>query len=235
MDDPSTAPRSAPAAVTRDGNSGSLIADQLTTAILAGEYPPGARIRQEDVAARFGASRLPVREALRILESDGLVTVVANTGAWVTRLNLKECIEIYQIRERVEPLLLRTSMEGLRTSAIDRLEELAAHMAASNSTEEFLKLDREFHLLSYSGADTVQLGDLVHRLWNTTQHYRRAYTTLLDPDSHRIIHDEHHMLTTAIREADPEAAEQVLTGHIRRTRLHLARHPEIFALDYQHA
>ncbi len=221
-------------APTRDGNSGALIADQLTQAILGGEYPPGARIRQEDVAARFGASRLPVREALRILESDGLVTVVANTGAWVTRLNLDECTEIYQIRERIEPLLLRMSIPALREPTIAQLESLAARMASSTSTEEFLKLDREFHLLSYTGADTVQLGDLVHRLWNTTQHYRRAYTTLLDTDSTRIIHDEHHMLTTAIAEGDPDAAEQVLAGHIRRTRLHLARHPEIFALDYVH-
>lgn len=216
---------------TRSG-AGLRIATELTEAILGGEYPPGSRIRQEDIAARFGASRLPVREALRILESDGLVTVVANTGAWVTRLNLDECAEIYQIRERLEPLLLRLSLPGLRAGTIDELEQLAAAMANTDSVEEFLRLDRQFHLLSYVGADTVQLGDLVHRLWNTTQHYRRAYTRLLDHDSNRIVHDEHHMLVLAIRELDSEAAEQVLAGHIRRTRLHLARHPEIFAVDY---
>lgn len=220
---------------TRDGNSGALIAQQLTEAILGGEYPPGARIRQEDVAARFGASRVPVREALRILESEGLVTIVANSGARVTRLNLDECVEIYQIRERLEPLLLRLSIATLREPAISQLAELADRMASSTSTEAFLKLDREFHLLSYSGADTVQLGDLVKRMWNTTHHYRRAYTRLLDIDSNRIIHDEHHMIVLAIREQDSEAAEQVLSGHIRRTRLHLARHPEIFAVDYIHA
>jgi len=217
---------------TRDGNARARIADQVRTAILGGEYPPGSRVRQEDLAARFGASRVPVREALRILESDGLITVVANTGAWVTRLNLDECTEIYQIRERLEPLLLRMSIPGLRLGTLDELDELSHRMVTADSVEEFLRLDRQFHLLSYVGAETVQLGDLVHRLWNTTHHYRRAYTRLLDPGSNRIVHDEHHMLVLAMREHDTEAAEQVLAGHIRRTRLHLSRHPEIFAIDY---
>jgi len=210
------------------GAAGTRIADDLRQSILAGEYEPGARIRQEDLADRHGASRLPVREALRVLEGEGLVTVVANTGAWVSRLSLAECEEMYQIRERIEPLLLTMSIPGLSDHTLAELESLASEMAETDSVEEFLQLDRAFHLLSYSGAHTVQLGDLVHRLWNTTQHYRRAYTRLLDPDSNRIVHDEHHMLLLAMREHDGQAGEQVLAGHIRRTRLHLARHPEIF-------
>ena len=64
------------------------IADALRTAILDGSYRPGMRIRQEDIAARSGASRIPVREALRMLQAEGLVTLVANSGAWVARLTL---------------------------------------------------------------------------------------------------------------------------------------------------
>ena len=67
------------------GAAGARIAAELREAILAGEYAPGARIRQEDLADRHGASRVPVREALRMLEAEGLVTLVANTGAWVSR------------------------------------------------------------------------------------------------------------------------------------------------------
>jgi DNA-binding GntR family transcriptional regulator len=205
------------------------IAGDLRDAILAGEYTPGARIRQEVLAALYGASRAPVREALRILEADGLVTLVANTGAWIARLSLEECTEMYQIRERIEPLLLTRSIPGLDPAAVDRLGGLAGAMAETDRVETFLRLDREFHLLSYSAADTTLLGDLVHRLWNTTQHYRRAYTTLLDGSSNRIVHDEHHMLVNAIAAGDGEDAERVLTGHIRRTRLQLALHPEVFA------
>src|SRR5690606_36663279 len=101
------------------------IADGVRESILAGELGPGDRVRQEIIAARFGASRVPVREALRILEAEGLVTLVANTGAWVTQLSLVECEELYQVRERIEPLLLRFSMPNLPGEKITELYRLA--------------------------------------------------------------------------------------------------------------
>jgi DNA-binding GntR family transcriptional regulator len=210
------------------GNASARISELLRTAILRGDYPPGGRIRQEDVAQRYGASRVPVREAFRTLEADGLVTLVANAGAWVSRLSLAECDEVYQTRERVEPLLLRYALPGIDEAHLGRLDELAAQMQRTADVEEFLVLDREFHLGSYASAQTTVLGDLVRRLWNTTQHYRRAFTLLLDEHSARVVHDEHHMLASAIREGDADGAERILAGHIRRTRLGLARHPEVF-------
>lgn len=212
------------------GTTSTRIVEQLRSAILQGEYPPGARIRGEDVAQRYGASRAPVREAFRTLEADGLVTLAANVGARVSRLSLAECDEVYLTRERVEPLLLRYALPHFDDATFDRLDELAARMQRSEDVEEFLLLDREFHLGSYTVANTAVLGDLVNRLWNTTQHYRRAFTLLLDEHSARIVHDEHHMLVAALREGDSDGAERVLAGHIRRTRLRLARHPEVFEI-----
>jgi DNA-binding GntR family transcriptional regulator len=213
----------------RDGVTGARVAHELRDAILHGAYPPGTRLRQEELAAQYGASRVPVREALRILESEGLITTVANTGAWIARLSLEECIELYQVRERIEPLLLRYSMSELTDAQTSKLARLADDMVHTSDVERFLELDREFHLGSYAGATTAYLGSSVERLWNTTQHYRRAFTRMLDVDGNRIMHDEHHMLVTAIREHDSDDAERVLLGHIRRTRLQLARHPEVFA------
>jgi DNA-binding GntR family transcriptional regulator len=183
----------------RDGITGARVADELREAILTGVYPPGT-----------------------------LVTTVANAGAWIASLSLDECVELYQVRERIEPLLLRYSLPHLDDSRVERLAELAEQMRGAGDVEQFLALDREFHLGSYAGAGTSFLGPTVERLWNTTQHYRRAFTRLLDDDSHRIVHDEHHMLVAAIRERDSEEAERVLLGHIRRTRRQLARHPEVF-------
>ena len=213
----------------RDGITGTRVADELREAILRGTYPPGTRLRQEELAGQYGASRVPVREALRLLESEGLVTTVANAGAWIARLSMQECVELYQVRERIEPLLLRYSMPELSEGQIDRLAELADTMARTTDVEHFLELDREFHLGSYAGAGTTFLGPTVQRLWNTTQHYRRAFTRLLDDESNRIVHDEHHMLVAAIRERDSDDAERILLGHIRRTRRQLARHPEVFS------
>jgi DNA-binding GntR family transcriptional regulator len=218
-------------APSRDGDTGQRIATSLREAILSGLYAPGARIRQEDLAEEFGASRLPVREALRILESDGLVTLVANTGAWVAHLSLDECQEMYQIRERIEPLLLSYSLPGLDAETLARLASLADEMQAGGDLETFLHLDREFHLLSYSGATTTILGDTVQRLWNSTQHYRRAFTMLAGPEGNRAVHYEHQLLVGALRRGDSVDAERVLGGHIRRTRLELLNHPDIFAQD----
>ena len=155
------------------------IANSLKEEILSGKYPPGIRIRQEDIAEQFGASRSPVREALRILEADGLINLVAHTGAWISHLSLAECEEMYQLRERIEPLLLRLSIPHITDSLIAELQDLVVQMEATTDVETFLRLDRQFHLLSYSKAETVLVGEMVNRLWNTTQHYRRAYSQMM--------------------------------------------------------
>ena len=210
------------------GAAGQRVADALRTSILDGDYRPGERIRQEVLADRYGASRVPVREALRTLESEGLVTLVANTGAWVSRISLAECEEMYQIRERIEPLLLRFNLPFVTDDDVAELDRLATAMESAE-VEEFLALDRAFHLSCYDLAPTSVLGDLVRQLWNRTQHYRRAFTRVFRSEGDRSVHHEHHLLVAAIRRRDADEAERVLSGHIRRTRLELARHPELFS------
>jgi DNA-binding GntR family transcriptional regulator len=212
----------------RHGAAGHRVADAMRTAILDGEYSPGDRIRQEHLAERFGASRVPVREALRTLEAEGLVTLVANTGAWVSRISLAECEEMYQIRERIEPLLLRFNVPLLPDDEIARLDRLAFAMESAE-VEEFLALDRDFHLSCYALAETSVLGDLARQLWNRTQHYRRAFTRVFYAEGDRSAHHDHHLIVGALRRRDADEAERVLAGHIRRTRLELERHPDVFA------
>lgn len=210
------------------GSAPAHVAAVLREAIIRGEFPPGTRVRQEQVAALTGASRVPVREALRMLAAEGLVMLVANTGAWVSSLSLSECEEIYRVRERLEPLLLRLSAPGLGTTELEHLERLAENMAETEDAEEFLLRDREFHLATYAGTTTVVLNDLVTRLWNRTQAYRRVYTAMMDERARQAVHDEHRLIVTAIRERDLDSAENLLTGHIRRTRRQLASHPDVF-------
>jgi DNA-binding GntR family transcriptional regulator len=214
--------------VTRDGSASRRVAAGIRDAISRGEYSPGSRLRQEEIAERFGASRVPVREALKELEAEGLVSLVANAGAWVSQLTLRECEEVYQTRERLEPLLLHYSAPHLTSDDLDAMGSLAGAMAETEDIAEFLRLDREFHMLSYSGAETLMLGDLVRRLWNTTQPYRRAYTMLVDVHGQQIVHDEHRHIVTTLRDGDAESAARTVEGHIRRTRRMLAAHPEIF-------
>ena len=207
----------------------SRVTEVLREEILNGTLAPGARLRQEDIALRFGASRQPVRDALRQLEGDGLITMVANSGAWVSKLSERDCYEAYEVRERLEPLLLSHSIPNLTKQQITRLTDLVHEIENANDLELFLRLDREFHLLSYAGAEHGMLREFVERIWNTTQHYRRAFAKLNGATGSEITHLEHKLILDGIVRGDTVQAGQALEGHIRRTRITLSQHREIFS------
>jgi len=211
------------------GVASARVADYLRAAILNGEIAPGERIRQEDVAEQFGTSRLPVREALRMLEAEGLTEHEPNKGARVPRLDRHQVDVIYQMRERLEPLALAESLPLLREQDLARLDELQTRIEANTDLNSFLALDREFHLLTYSGCTIEALTAMVTRMWNSTQHYRRAFVRIGGSGQAWVINSEHRLLLDAIERRDPVDAERYLSGHIRRTRIELARHPEVFA------
>lgn len=204
------------------------VTEGIRSLILSGELAPGSRIGQEELAARFAVSRIPVRGALGRLESDGLVVLKPSSGAWVAKVDLTECLEIYMIRERLEPLALAQSVPKMADTTIETLHQLTEEMEASPDTETFLALDRTFHLASYRDAGMRQLLAMIERFWNTTQHYRRAFTTLLGLERNWIIHSEHRLIVDAIRRRDTEGAAHLLREHIRRTRFELAQHSDLF-------
>jgi DNA-binding GntR family transcriptional regulator len=204
------------------------VADQLRAAILGGEIGPGEHVRQEDVAQRTGASRLPVREALRMLAAEGLVEHEANKGARVPRLSRHEVDVMYRMRERLEPLAIGESIPHLTDLDLRRLARIQDQIESDTDLGRFLELDREFHLLTYTGCPIEQLTSMVTRLWNSTQHYRRAFVRLGGPGRRWVVNAEHRLLLDAIERRDTIDAERYLNGHIRRTRVELARHPEVF-------
>lgn len=208
------------------------VADQLKEAILEGELLPGTRLLQEELASRFGGSRLPVREALRTLQSEGLIVQRPNHGAWVTRLSMDECIEIYRIRERLEPMLIADSIENQTPEDLRAALDLAEKMDQAETIGEYFRYDREFHLASYRSAKLLYLHSMVERLWNVTQYYRSAYTRLVDQQGSRWILDhEHRLLADAIARQNVDDAQQLIETHVRRTRVTLSRHPEIFDVE----
>jgi len=200
----------------------------MREAILAGELLPGTRLGQDEIAARFGTSRLPVREALRILEAVGLATLTPNRGARIPRLELHEVNTYYRMRERLEPLTLIESLPNLSEEQLDLLESVQLEIEGNTDLIRFLALDRQFHMTSYAGCSSEQLLSATVRLWNSTQHYRRAFMLVSGSGRASIVNAEHRLLLDAIRRRDAEDAERFLTGHIRRTRVELTQHPELF-------
>jgi DNA-binding GntR family transcriptional regulator len=208
--------------------SSARVASYLREAILGGQLRPGDRIRQEEVAERFGASRLPVREALRMLEAEGLTELEPHKGARVPRLTQHEVEVIYQMRERLEPLALAESLPRLTAGDDERLGKLQQQIEDNDDLEKFLGLDREFHMLTYSGCLVEPLNSAVARLWNSTQHYRRSYVTLGGQDRMWLVNAEHRLILDATARRDATDGERYLQGHIRRTRIELSHHPEVF-------
>lgn len=209
------------------------VAEHLRTAILDGKILPGEWIRQVEVAERLGSSRLPVREALRILEAEGLTEHERHRGARVPRLSMHEVDVVYRMREQLEQLAIAESIPNLAPAEIRALEEVQERIEALPVDEDaavadFLRLDREFHLLSYTGCAIDQLTSTVTRLWNSTAHYRRTFVTLTGPGRRWVIHAEHRLLLDAVARGDVVDAGRFVAGHIRRTRIELGRHPEIF-------
>lgn len=200
------------------------VVEHLRGLILSGELAPGARIRQEEVAAELGSSRLPVREALQILRHQGLVRLRPNAGASVMPFDPAECDLIYRVREQVEPIVLAESVPRLGAAQVAELGRLQEEIAGTRDVERFLALDRRFHLLSYAGCPMESMLEMVERFWDTTQHYRRRYTRLLGPDDEGwwIADAEHRLVLAAIREGDGAQAGHVLAGHVRRSRVRLA-------------
>jgi DNA-binding GntR family transcriptional regulator len=210
------------------GAASARVADYLRQAILDGDIRPGEWIRQEEVAERLGSSRLPVREALRMLEAEGLTEHAANRGSRVPLLEMHEVDVLYQMRERLEPLALTESLPRLTDEQVAHLEQVQERIEADAGLAEFLALDREFHMTSYAGCPTERLVSTISGLWNATQHYRRAFMLLTGPQRRWVVNAEHRLLLDAIRRRDAVDGERYLSGHIRRTRIELAAHPEVF-------
>lgn len=207
------------------------VAAHLRSAILGGRIGPGDRVRQEDIAQQLGASRLPVREALQMLAAEGLVEHEPNKGARVPWLSMHEVDVMYKMREQLEPLALAESLPSLTPGDFLRLEEIQEEIEAGVDVEGFLALDREFHLRTYSACAIDQLTTTVTRLWNSTQYYRRLFMQLTGPSRRWVVNAEHRLLLDAIERRDEVDSGRFLAGHIRRTRMELRRHPEVFGED----
>jgi len=208
------------------------VADVLAQRILSGELRPGERIKQDELAAELEISRIPVRDALRILETRGLVSLKANAGARVTSLTVGDMDSSYQIRELLEPLLLADSIPHLTDDDLDRMAAVKARLDRIEDLDEYLPLSREFHWIGFSRHQSPMLAQIVERLWDTTQSYRLAYARLSMQEAERMqtMRDERDLLFRAIRDRDVDLAPSLLVPHIRRTRLALRKFAHLHEL-----
>ncbi|WP_168797685.1 GntR family transcriptional regulator [Aliishimia ponticola] len=190
------------------------IAAQLTEAVHEHRLQPGAKLREDEVCEIFGVSRTIVRQALRSLEFEGLLTIEKNRGAFVSKPTLKEAHEVFQARALLEPSTARAAAERANAADIGLLEQhIEAEHAALDRDEAglALKLSGDFHLEIARIADqhTIEqfLRQLVSRSSLVIALYWRRRNALCESNAH-------HALVEAMQNRDGDNAEELMKGHL---------------------
>ena len=187
----------------------------LRQRIRDGRLPSGARIKAEEIAAELGLSRMPVREAIRQLDSEGLVTIKPNRGAAVTQLNADDIVELFEMRSVLEGLAIRRAIGRFDEDAFDELELLLVRLGRSQDDfDQWIARHNEFHDAICSRGGSPRLMAYIQRLRTAVEPYLRI--TLGTPRASGIL-EEHRLLVEAIRNGDPDAAEALMREHIRGT------------------
>jgi DNA-binding GntR family transcriptional regulator len=200
--------------VRRYATTPDLIADALRDGIRRGELLPGQALRQEELAERFGVSRLPVRDALLRLEAEGLVAVYPNRGAFVVEFSADEVREIYDLRLLLEVDALRRAVPRMTEADLERVERACDAAERGAIGPAWGELDRAFHQALYAPTARARQIALIDGLRGTVDRYWWAYQEL-----HTHTRDwvrDHRALVTACRRGDAETAGRLLEDHLRR-------------------
>ncbi len=206
-----------------------FVARNLRDWIAKGRLKPGTPIRQEALAREFGISRIPVREALRQLESEGIVVIRPNSGARVAVLDFEECVEIYMIRERLEPLAFSQSIGRHADDELSAIVKLAKELEAlEHDRDHWLDGDRRLHLACYGGDSGSTLVRMIVGFWNTTQHYRRLLLSTFTDEDFEVVRADHQLMLNALLTGNARAGEELVRIAMERSRLRLARNRALF-------
>jgi DNA-binding GntR family transcriptional regulator len=187
----------------------------LRERILRGLYADDTPLRQDALAAELGVSRIPIREALRQLEAEGLVVFNPHRGAVVSSLSVDEIDELFELRAQIESDLVRRAVTHTKAEDISRAKEiLKAYEAAFRSAEvtEWGKLNWEFHSTLYAPADRPFTMAIIQRLHQQSDRYLRMQLVLTHGESRAI--DEHRAILAAVTAGDTKLASSLMRQHI---------------------
>jgi DNA-binding GntR family transcriptional regulator len=189
----------------------------LRDKILAGDYPEGQQLRQDALAIEFGISRIPVREALRQLEAEGLVSFYPHRGAVVSSLSLQEIEELFDVRAVLEPDLLRRAMPNLTEEVLERAGEVLDQAQAAFEQESDVgvwgALNWRFHSTLYAPAERPQTMAIVEKLNRNIDRYLRIQLLLTHGTSQAM--EDHRAILEACRRRDAREATRIVRNHIR--------------------
>ncbi len=190
-----------------------FVKDSLRRAILRGDLSGGSRLIQADLATMLNVSTTPVREALRDLATEGLITLDRHRGGVVRELNWQEMEEIRLIRHQLEPLAVRLVVENITDEELAEARASArARMAKERDLGNWVELNTQFHLVFHDSTGVTRLASILKGFEEASTVYV-AQAQRWHPEIRRRADDEHQALIEAFRARDAERAAAVMQGH----------------------
>jgi len=195
------------------------IADSLRADILRGKLKSGQALKQDEIAAQFGISKIPVREALIQLKAEGLVNFYTNRGAFVSELSAAEADEIYVMRIALETAVLARAIPHLTVADLKHAKEILDAIDREENIAKWGELNWEFHATLYSPASLPRLMETIRTLHSNIARYLVLY--LAGMAYQKKSQKEHRAILEACRHGDTEKAVTYLEEHRRGASRHL--------------
>lgn len=186
--------------------------------ILSGRYEQNTELKEAAIGAELGVSRTPVREALRQLELEGLVTIIPNRGAYVNMITAKDVQDIYVIRSMLEGLCARWATQSITAEQLDSMEEtlcLSEYHTSKKNYEKLYELDSLFHEQLYEAGGSRILNHILSDFHDYVKMVRKA--TISTSSRSVTSTEEHRAIFEAIKEKDPDKAEALAKEHVKHT------------------
>ena len=204
-----------------------IVYEQLKRKILTGRITPGTRMMEVELADEMGVSRTPVREAIRKLEKEGLVTIEPRRGAYASDISVKDMVDTLEVREDLEGLAAALAAERMTEEQIDELVKITegySEAILNSDTEKIIHYDEKFHkhIVSCSGNKTlIQLSEIVQELA-----LRFRYIYYDDFSRYENMPVEHRQIIAAITSGDADTARMSADSHVKKLKEFVIREGE---------
>lgn len=187
----------------------------LRDLIISGEFEVGQPLRQDELASRFGISRTPLREALNVLVTEGLVRQDPYRGAVVAKPSLPQLLEVYQVREALEVVAGREAATRSTVAHADEVARVLAQMSTEPAPDRWTELNAQFHRALYAIVPNTLLLDMIEMMRNRAEVYVRILARQQGPARHA--DDSHLGMLAALRRNDPDGMEALIREHLQAT------------------
>lgn len=192
-----------------------VVFQALRQAIITGEFAPGERLMEIKLANKLGVSRTPVREAIRMLELEGLVVMIPRRGAEVARITEKDLRDALEVRTAIEELSVELACERIDEKGKEKLKQACNDFKAAIDTkhvQNIVDMDVKFHEVIFEITNNQRLISIAQNLREQVYRYRVEYVK--DFSYHDVLVDEHYQITNAILTNNVVTAKKIMRNHL---------------------